>query len=274
MTIFFNILFLLLLVSCSHSSLNVDFHFPTARMQIPETTGGRVMDADADVKSVRLTMDAHSAANVSLGRSDQSKSIFSGNIGAVVIDDEKEITSSGGLGLGLQIGVKKRLDIVIKKSNEAPYEFGLQYQLMGVPGRKEKGFKLSISATVGFQTDEEVSTEWFADEDDEYDNVTAKTEISSSNISLIMGYRMSKKFLPYINIFYDHYTVESNLVITGGTSHNFDTNGEQTGVLIGFALGSGSGYLQLEGGVTKVKVGGASDYKDLDTFAIGFGAEF
>ncbi|MBT3585826.1 MAG: hypothetical protein HN509_13050, partial [Halobacteriovoraceae bacterium] len=153
--------FILLFSACGSRSINVDFHLPTHQFLTPETTG--------EALGVKGSINAHHAHKVSLARTSQSSNVFSSDPGSIDLQTDPKGDNSFGVGLNGAVGIWDRIDLLINKSNEAPWQGGLQVQVLGSPDRKTLGLKLSIAGYAGYQSDREVASDDFGSSSSESD---------------------------------------------------------------------------------------------------------
>jgi hypothetical protein len=257
---------LAMLTGCSTTrSLNLDLHVPTTKMISPETTGKAL--------GVRAQAGIGATHKLSLARSSQTSTLFSSSPNSVVVDTVPKHSASMTLLGIIDVGVWKRIDISISKTGEGPYNFGGKFLVYGDPSSEVEGVKVSFAGHYGFQTDDEVaSSEGLFDSKEEdtakFTNVTGIIHIKSRGASIIVGKRISPKFMPYFHLYHETYEVESSLHVAGGQSYNLDTNLEHSGLLAGGVVGitekDFTVIQQIEGGLSKLRISTKpDDDKDL-----------
>lgn len=219
----FFILLSCLFVLTSCTVMNVGYKIPTTHFITAETQGKQ--------GSFYTQAQIPSAHRVSVAEAYDD--IFSD---AVRLNDENDIYTTFSLGADLYAGIFKRLDLIGSFNGDSPLKVGVKYQLIGEPEAEQaKGFKLSIASLFGSISQDE-KVELKGSRGNTKDTVEGKTDVTSHELHLIPGYRVTKDVLFYLDGFYQKYNAEAELISKNNGTKTLDHFSQNHGINSGIRV--------------------------------------
>lgn len=220
-----SVLALGLLCSCSSS---VDFHMPSQRFLSPETAGGLLK------------------GNGSIGRHASQKVVVLQNTNSNPVDQSSSINSAGGLALGGDLGLFKRLDFYARAFNDSPLMLGAKFQFLGDPDRTKPGIKVSVAAGYGSVEEEEKNDE-FEIVNNEVES-TVKADYTRVDYSAHIGYRFNEHFMLYFSAGKADYATEGEVFQGGNSVLKYKEEGDSIDYNLGGVISKKSISILLEAG--------------------------
>lgn len=169
---------------------------------------------------------------------------------SVKIENHSVLNSKGELGL------LSRLDAYAHLNYDGPKTVGLKFQFYGEGEDKlSSGFKAAVSAGYGSysENNDQTLTTTFAGTT-ATNKYNTKLDLTATEASLLLGQRIDKSFLLYMNLFGAFYSTKASFVLNGTEKFNTNKKSEQYGALVGIRAGEKSA-LKIESGFAQAKWG-------------------
>jgi len=171
----------------------------------------------------------------------------------VVTTNINQINVSNALSTPLNLGLLERMDFFTMDG-----KYGFKYQVLGKPEfAKASGYKGSIALSYGHDHPEKTSINYSTSSS--VRTYSTDLKVTSFEVSLLVGKRISTQHLFYTNIYYDAYNYEGELSSTQFAAIKVKGKSTNKGLLLGYELSqageeSVGAKVKLEGGLSQGKL--------------------
>ena len=257
-SLFYFLFIAFFLCSCSTT---LDFHVPAQVFMTPEVIGKTL--------GVRTQGDFSNSTKFQLARLEQSN-IFSSQIN---VSTEQGTVKDNSLNLMGALGLGTFTEVYLRRYHDAPLFYGVKVQLIGSgEDKREEGYKFSVFG--GYGSDEvdrkSITATNGSGGSRTYDAVL---DIDAYELGATLGYRLSKKVLPYLSYSYRSFDASGDL--TSPTEQDLMISGiaDVKSVQFGTVIDIEKTYCLIEAGYVQSKWRDSSARDDY-SLGVSFGARF
>lgn len=250
--------FCLLLVGCS--AVNVDYNVPTGHFLSPESTGTTPGAENSTLNKIQTEFILQPVNKISIARVQQQ---FLWN--DYTTDSDIAVTPTITIGVNAGVSISRRLDFTAKKCYDCPIMGGAKYQLIGSPeNERQRGHKMAIAAFGGLFHEKEKSADVNSIDGKKAEKIESDTRILASEYHVIFGERLTESTLLFLDGFYTHHEVQTEIIRQGGQKLDRNSNLDNFGGDFGVRFSSSpkesrpeQTHLTIQGGLTKTAVFGS-----------------
>lgn len=262
----------IILTGCS--AVNVDYNVPTGHLLSPEAVGTTRGEENSTINKIQTDFTLQPVNKISMARVQQQ---FLWN--DYTTDSDIGVTPTATIGINLGISLSRRLDFAAKKCFDCPVMAGAKYQLVGAAeNERQRGHKVAIAAYGGVFHEKEKSTDVNSIDGRKAEKIESDLRILASEYHLLLGERLTESTLLYLDSFYTHHDLQTELIRQSGQKlerkSNLDNFGGNLGVRFSTHVRDESRpeqtHLTLQGGWTTTKVFGTKKESKNMGASLGF----
>ncbi len=170
-----------------------------------------------------------------------------------VTTNVNQISVGNALSMPINLGLLERMDFFTIDG-----KYGFKYQVLGDPEvLKVEGYKGSIALSYGYDHPEVTNVTYTSSSS--VRSYSTDMKVSSYEVNLIFGKRISPQHLFYSSLFHDSYNYKGQLTSTQFATVNVKGKSQNTGLLLGYELSQAGeeklgAKVKLEGGVVQGKL--------------------
>lgn len=197
---------LLMLILGGCSAVNVNYNVPTAHFISPEAVGTDIGEEGSTLNKIQTDFLLQPVNRISVARVYQQ---FLWNDYTTASDIN--VYQSLSLGANFNVSLLKRLDVSAKKCWDCPLMGGAKYQLVGNPeNERQRGHKMAVAAYLGTFHEKEKADVATID-GRKAEKVDSDMSVFATEYHLIFGERVTETTLFYLDGFYTHHEIKTEV---------------------------------------------------------------
>lgn len=232
----FHFCLLILLTSCA---TELKYKMNNHKFLTPETKG-EFIKGDGGISLQTNNKIVLASANDSL--------VF--NLPTVLVT-EPTVSTAIDYNLALNLGLLSQLDVYAIDST-----LGVKFQFLGASEKEQQNdWKAAIALAYGYKNNTSSDDITYHGSNSGLRTYSARIKIKDYNTSLIIGKRVSEKFLIYLNLLRDYYNYQGTLTSNQFSPVNDSGHSVNLGALLGMHITGMQGiFIKAEAGVVSAKL--------------------